>query len=418
MKLKNKLVEKAIIKLATPSKVLVVSDIHLAASSSSASRNVELELTKRLLELTLQESAVVVLNGDIFELWAGKNPSPVKALRAHPGLTSALRNFSRKPNHQVVFVAGNHDGKLGWSEAEQAGLEREFSCQMCLSSELHIVTKKTTKKILFEHGHMLDPDNAFEDQRDPHDKPFGQYIVQVALPMVKQTQGQLFDGIEFLAEPHKFAKFVSSRVIYREIFSRLWWLLVPLVISLVIRLLFGYGLLSIGKFSLLDVEKVMLYTELAVILNVVAVLIAGYFILKKLLSRAKTMPQMGGGSDQNGKARDKAQQICANGDYLGFVSGHTHRSEVSQLKPGFYANTGCGTEMVESAKTFLGLPKTYISRNHLSWLELDIQPRACIIDLWQSASDNHKQTRLERLATKNKDTSQPLHIKKSISISY
>jgi hypothetical protein len=74
--------------------------------------------------------------------------------------------------------------------------------------------------------------------------------------------------------------------------------------------------------------------------------------------------------------------------------------------------------MVESAKTFFALPKTYVSRNHLSWLEFDIQPQACKIDLWQSIEDNHKQTRLEKLATKNKDQSEPLRIKKSVEISY
>ena len=418
MKPKNKVLDKAIVKLPLPSKVLVISDIHLAAKATPASKNVELEISKRLVELMAQDSAAIILNGDIFELWAGKDPSPARALKAHPRFTAALRNFSKSPNHQVIFVAGNHDGKLGWSDVEQTVLEREFSCTMCLSAEVHISTSKGQRKILFEHGHMLDPDNAFEDQRDPHDKPFGQYIVQVALPMVKQTQGKLFDGIEFLAEPHKFAKFVSSRVLYREIFSRLWWLLVPLAVTLGLRLIFGYGLFSIGKVPLADVEKIMLYTELAIVLNVVAVLIAGYLILSKLLSRAKAMPQLGGGPDHNGKARSRAQELCAKGDYLGFVSGHTHRSEISQLEPGFYANTGCGTEMVESAKTFFALPKTYVSRNHLSWLEFDLQPQACKIDLWQSIEDNHKQTRLEKLATKNKDQSEPLRIKKSAEISY
>jgi hypothetical protein len=54
----------------------------------------------------------------------------------------------------------------------------------------------------------------------------------------------------------------------------------------------------------------------------------------------------------------------------------------------------------------------------LSWLEFDLQPQACKIDLWQSIEDNHKQTRLEKLATKNKDQSEPLRIKKSVEISY
>lgn len=406
------------INVDLPTHILVASDIHLAANPTAASRNVEAELSKRFIELTQADSAVIVLNGDIFELWAGTEPSVKKALKTHAQFAKTLKEFSQQPKHQVILVAGNHDGQLGWSEEQQKQLEQEFKVIVCFSAELTINSPRGKRKLLFEHGHMLDPDNAFADPRDPHDKPFGQYIVQEALPMVAETQGKLLEGIEHLAEPHEFTKFVASRVLYREIFNRLWWLLIPLAVTLLLRLLFGYGLISIGGYPTAQVERVILYTELAIIINVIAILIAVYFILRRLLKRAKTMPGASSGVNHNNKARQRAKQLCDSGEYIGFLSGHTHRSEISKLEKGFYANSGCGTELIEAAKTPFGLPKTYISRNHLSWLELELTSDNCKVILWQSSVDNHKLTRLEKLVTKCNGLSEKLHIEKSTIISY
>lgn len=418
MKLQNSLPNVAQITAQIPTQILVISDIHLGENSTAASRHLEHELSKRFIELASQESAIAVLNGDIFELWAGTEPSVKKALKAHPDFTKSLQKFAQAAHHQVIFVVGNHDGRLAWDQQQQDELRQQFSITICLSAEIVISTPRGKKKILFEHGHMLDPDNAFTDPRDPNDKPFGQYIVQQALPMVTQTQGKLLEGIEHLADPHRFAKFVASRLMYREIFNRLWWLLVPLAITLVLRLLIGYGLITIGGYPSAVVEKVVLYTELAIIINVIAILVAVYFIVRKLLTRAKTMPGASSGVNHNEKARHKAKQLCDTGEYIGLMSGHTHRGEVTKLEKGFYANSGCGTEMIEAAKTYVGLPKTYVSRNHLSWLELDLNSDNCKVVLYRAIIDNQKQTSLEKLVTKKTLLSEDLHQEKSTIISY
>ena len=406
------------IRVGIPTEIFVASDIHLSANATAASHNVEKEFSKRFVELAKSDSAIVLLNGDIFELWAGTEPSIQKALRAHTEFARSLKKFSEKSNHQVVFVIGNHDGRLGWNQQEQEILQQEFNATICFSAELVIKSPKGERKILFEHGHMLDPDNAFEDPRDPHNKPFGQYIVQEALPMVSQTQGKLLTGIEHLAEPHQFAKFVASRLLYREIFTRLWWLLIPLVFTFILELLLGYGLVTIGGYSIDVVGRIVLYTEIAVVLNVVATLTAIYFILQRLLRRAKTMPGARAGVNHNSPARQKANDICIANDYMGFVSGHTHQSEVSNVSNGFYANSGCGTELVVAAKTLAGLPKTYISLNHLSWLELKLTQTGCTISLWQAVENNEKQTKLEKFVTKQKKIGQKLAVQKSVSVDY
>ena len=47
----------------------------------------------------------------------------------------------------------------------------------------------------------------------------------------------------------------------------------------------------------------------------------------------------------------------------GLITGHTHHAELSHLGSGFYANTGCGTEVVEEVPSRLagiGLPPVFL----------------------------------------------------------
>lgn len=413
----NPVKDKFRISIDSHTKLIVLSDIHLGARRTRASANVDSEISKQIDSLAQQEKAIVVLNGDIFELWAGTQPSVQKALSAHKRFTRSLERFASSSDHKVVFVVGNHDGALGWDEPQQQYLIKTFKAEICFAFEMIIKTKAGDKNILFEHGHMLDPENAFEDPRDPHDKPFGQYLVQKALPMVIQSQGKLIKGINHLAEPHQFPKFVASRVFYRELMSKSWWLLIPILVTLIARLIIGYDLYIAAGFSPDFTYRVLVYTEVAVFFTVLGFLVAIVFILFQLLSRAKTVPStFGPDGHHNAPARQKAQDLINFEKNIGYITGHTHRAEIRKLQNGFYANTGCGVEMVESAKTRLKLPKTYVSRMHLHWLEMEIDKSSLHINHWQMITTIDNQTLLEKISTKRVKRNNPLEIQKQLSL--
>lgn len=398
-------------------KLIVFSDIHLGARKTKASTNVDNEISKQIDALGTSGKAVVVLNGDIFELWAGENPTVQKALAAHRKLNNSLLKLVKNRHNKIVFVVGNHDGALGWDSVQQQYLIKTFNAEICFAFELNISTKQGKRAILFEHGHMLDPENAFEDPRDPHDKPFGQYLVQKALPMVIQSQGKLIKGINHLAEPHQFPKFVASRVFYRELLSKSWWLLIPIVITLAIRLIVGYDLYIAAGFSPAFTSRILVYTEVAVFFTVLGFFTAIVFILFQLLSRAKTVPSnFGPDGHHNSPGRQKAQDIINFGKNIGYITGHTHRAEIRKLQNGFYANSGCGVEMVESAKTYLKLPKTYISRMHLHWLSIEIDQSSLRINHWQMITTIDNQPLLEKMVTKRPKGNSPLSIQKQLTI--
>lgn len=405
------------IALSTPSNVLVVSDIHLAARHTKASRNLEDYLTERIQELSKNSEAVVVLNGDVFELWAGKEPSITKALQAHKQLAKVWQDFAKQPDHRVVLVIGNHDGKLGWDQSSQRAAQA-IGIELCFRLDIAVKTPKGEKKVVFEHGHQLDPENAFADPRSPYDKPFGQYIVQKAIPIVHATQGALLSDIDYLDDPYKVPQFVASRVLYREVFSRLWWLLVPVGIIFVARLLVGYEILVSTGYTAAYIARILLYMELAVLVTVLVIVTAVGLILSRILRRARTIPGATHGKHYNAPARHKAEELITDGEAWGYITGHTHRPEVRHIGKGFYANSGSGVEMLSAAKTRLGMPGAYISLNHLHWLELEFSSTQATVTHYQMIEDNGKQTWLERFATKHRKVTSPLHQHQEIIVGY
>ena len=414
----NKVPELLRTELQLPNSLIVVSDIHLANKPTAASIIAQDKLCEQIKLLINKPNATIVLNGDIIELWAGKEPSVEQSLNSHPKLCKLLKEFSSKNNHQLFYVVGNHDGKLAWSKTEQDVIKKYIGANICLSLEISFDTSKGKKSILFEHGHQLDPDNAFADQYDPHDKPFGQHIVQNALPIVSQTQGKLFEGINHLSEPHKFAKFLASRIVYREIFSRLWWLFVPLAALLVLRIFVEYSFFVSSGASIGKITQLVLFTELAVLINALVLLAGGFFITQRLLSRAKIIPGVEGEVNHNKPAIEKARKLILANKNLGYITGHTHRPQVLAINNGFYANSGCGTEMVEACSARLGLPKTYISRNHMHWLDIEINKNSLDIAHWQMIGRVKNQSRLEAMATKRKHFEYPLAKQKHLTISF
>ena len=72
--------------------------------------------------------------------------------------------------------------------------------------------------------------------------------------------------------------------------------------------------------------------------------------------------------------------------------------------------------MIEATNTYLKLPKTYISRIHLHWLEIDIDKTEFHIYHWQSIETIANQTFLEHMLTKRSKKSNPLGVQKQLLV--
>lgn len=447
-------------------RVLVASDLHLGAVPSAASSAAVDELARRLDAVT--GPAALVLAGDVFELWAEPNNTPAKALRAHPRLAEAVRAFAAGPHRQVAVVVGNHDGELGWCPDRRrevaVGLAPAdpgaATVEVAAAVDLDIATGQGPALIRVEHGHQLDPWNAYIDPTRPGDRPLGLHVAREVVPALAAAgdDGWL-DDVAGLAQPGLFAGYVASRLFYRRLARHLGWVLVPGAAAAVAWLL-PYVLTPLGPaparlgHRALDLRLPLLAAVLLYTTGVALVLVGLAGAARRTVDALQSVRlggparspgprdvrgdssgdgrgggtgnHAGGGGgggdgredDPNGAARRRAVALAAAG-YRGLITGHTHQAELVDLGaatgPGggggcrsaapsggtrsFYANPGCGTAMVRPVPARAGLPPVFERVNRVSWLELGAGPELTV-EIWLGETPAIAPGRLERMAAR------------------
>ncbi len=352
-------------------RAIVISDLHLRPVPTAVSTRAADEVSQ-LLD-GFPEPGVLVIAGDGFEMLA-EAPAVDRILDAHPQFVSAIKAFADQPDHRVLVIPGNHDGQLAWDGASVEVLRSRLGVtDVSLACDLVVTTGDGPRSVRVAHGNQLDPYNAFEDPRSPVDTPFGHHVVREILPKLeaRQTQGSLLEGIQWLdGDP---TDLLGSRLLYRKVFGRLWWLAVPFAAALILRFLsFAPGVKPLLHHHTEHwlVSFGILMVAIAVIAAVVG--IATMLRVNRALADA-SVSERGDASSANAAGRAEAARLVAAG-YAGLITGHTHEPELSQVGTGFYANTGCGTEVVRSRKARFGLPRPFLAVRRLSLVELKAGP--------------------------------------------
>jgi UDP-2,3-diacylglucosamine pyrophosphatase LpxH len=360
------------VPVAAGATVLIASDLHLRADSSSVTAHVEEVLVARLEQL--RAPAVVVLAGDIIELLGEPGLRPKDAFAAHAELTAAIRGVAATQGCSVVELVGNHDGDLAWDYDAAAEVRTAIGATLALTCDLEVQTEAGTCRIRVEHG------NRF----NPLDTPLGHHVVRELLPVVTQVGQGWLDGATDLADPPDFPSFVGSRLAYRRLAGHLGWLLIPLLAMLVL-LRVPLVLLLTNRLPE-DVQDWMRRTALIGLAFVVDVLVV-VFIIAVLLRRSwqalRTLDLSSRGWGQNEASRTESARLLEEG-YLGLVCGHSHRPELTAIASdaaesivgkGFFANAGSCTPVVEAVPGRFGMPPIYLRYLQISWIELHCYPR-------------------------------------------
>ena len=348
-------------------RVVVVSDLHLPPAATDVSARAADELAE-LLD-GFREPGMLVLAGDAFELLAAA-PDVAAIMDAHPQFTAAVKRFAADPGHRVVLTPGNHDGQLAWDEESVTLLrDRLGLTDVGLACDLAVSTGDGSRLIRVMHGHQFDQYNAFDDPRSPVDTPLGHHVVRQVLPKLvsRDHPGSLLEGVRWCnGDP---GAFLGSRLLYRMVAGWLWWLAVPFAAALVLRFLtFVPGvrpLLSHHAERWLIVFGILVF---AIALIAAITGIATMLRVNRALANA-SVGERGDAAAHNATVRAEAARLISAG-YAGLITGHTHEPELSQVGDGFYANTGCATEVVRARKARFRLPAPFLAVRRLSMVEL------------------------------------------------
>jgi len=385
-------------RVVAGAKALVVSDLHLAGVQDSSCMWASDELSECIEEW--DGPGVVVLAGDTFEmLSAGEGPA--QALAAYPRLTKAFRSFGLNGDaRRLVCLAGNHDGQLAWDQTATAQVVAGLGAEIALAVDLLVETAGGTRKVRVEHGHRLDPFNAFKDPHSSNDTPVGHHLSRDLLPALKGPAGAWLEGAQNLANPQSFPTFMASRLIYRRMVKHLWWVGLPFAVALALKLPVLYALLApsghaagLGTWS----QRLMI-AGLAAVADLT--LIGGALFLSARRVWMTIGSALGPrGPSQNGAARTEAETLLGEG-YSGLVTGHTHHSEIAALTGGFYANTGCGSEVLIERSARFGFPPVFAGRRQVSWVNI-VGGSEVNVEVVQARQDLPGGTRIERLVARH-----------------
>jgi UDP-2,3-diacylglucosamine pyrophosphatase LpxH len=349
-------------------KVIAVSDLHLPPERSMVSGRCCEVLARKLA--SEPGPLTVVLVGDIVEMLANPGANARDILDAHDDLCRALAAVPERGG-QVIYTVGNHDGDLAWDLKTATAVRELTGARVCLAADLHLPGGEL---IRVEHGHQQDPYNCFHDPRNPLDTPLGHHIVREVIPKIEWLGRDWLNGAHEMADPADFPSFLASRLVYRKLAHHLWWLvLVPvatfaLVIPEVGRV--GYRYKTTGRW--LHDAGVLGYGAI-VDIAVIALILA--IVSRRAWTTLSALALSGRGYDQNSAARERADELIAQG-YTGYLSGHTHHPELHAHGDGFYANTGSCTSVVEAIDTVYGMPPVYLRTQQISWLEIGRGPVA------------------------------------------
>jgi len=315
----NKLLE---IQIKPSTKLMVVSDIHLQLPITRELEIIQASLVSRINELGKSKDAILVLNGDVIELWEKHNQSVEDILSGFDKLSESIAKFAKKSSHRVIYTVGNHDDVLSLSAGDRKIVEKIWNAEICRSLAF-MVGKKA---IRIEHGHESDSYNATSQNNNPK----GKQMVQNTLPVLLKTMPSLFSGIGDVVNRSLLPSYVLSNLTYKIIAP----ICAPAVLMISILL------------SITNNDSRYWKSALLVLVLLWAVLLISDVILRFIAGFA-----LGGGSSY----MKKVDNYRSNDSFDVIVYGHTHQGVVEKRKGYVYANGGCNDVIALPRIGWIGL---------------------------------------------------------------
>ena len=412
-------------------RVIVVSDLLLTPEATSSTLAVTGELARALD--TWDGPGILVIAGNLFDLTGADDPLTTagRAIDAHPALARALIRFLEVDERRVLRQRGSHEPE---ALARHAGTTPEGASDVVATLaaagvehlgpiDLHVHTGTGVRVVRVDPGACAaDAGRAPTDPSAPVDlsadtKPGAVATTSAgrhwrSLAPESAEDAPWLEGLDHLSDPSALTRFLVSRTLYRRFGRYAWWLLVPFVVALLLRIAvtpwvlhhLGSGMparaLRHAHFADFQDQLIVANAASAVVLAVLAVVLG-------LLSRRMWSILGGGAVDEvrsatgaNDTARDDGRRLVAQG-YAGLITAATFKSELTNLGTGFYANVGASAEVVSEHRGRFGLPPVFLHSQWVSWVELE-SGAELHVRMLLAHNELASPSRLERMVTRGR----------------
>ncbi|ELZ05598.1 metallophosphoesterase [Natrialba chahannaoensis JCM 10990] len=405
----------------------VISDLHIGGDEQLGDIDFLPELLAFLRRLeTTDESAELVINGDLFGLWEfTESQGPEKfdiLVERYPNLFEQLRATGAAI--PITLLPGNHDSELAAYEAYEQ-LLAEYNVTLVRAESL--TRQLGDRTIHFEHGHRQDPNNRLEDFGNPYEKPLGYYYNI----LVTSRAGRLSDrgrynwlkDVQAVTPTERVPRWLLSKYFYREMKPTLRYALLPILllfnVSVVITVLAALDVAGIWTMPVGVTDDVLaqlgLVGEAVHFLLVANVVVVGILLLASipvylvLRDLSATIDRFGIRDTDLTVDPDKPYSKAARDvfeerpDTAVFCYGHTHRPTMAVVDDRLLVNTGTWLKRLHRRDVITGvLPPVYYPSYHLCIVRMSAEDDGLVVtyepaDKPSPAAD--EMTLVERLLT-------------------
>lgn len=371
-------------------RVMVVSDLLLTPEATPSSLAVSNELARALD--TWDGPGILIIAGNLFDLTGSASAltESQQSLAAHPALNRALSRFLEVAERRVIRQTGTHEPGLE-EDPEMVAVITAKGVEQRGPIDLHLRTANGVRVVRVEPGEhayasgRIGEETEFDPAADTKPGVCGQTAAGRgwrSLVAQSTEDAPWLVGLNHLSDPSALSRFVVSRTLYRRLGRYAWWLLVPFVVALLLRVAVTPWVLDhigtgIPAKAIRHAHQADFGDQIVVALSVALVVLVVLALVLGLLSR-RMWSIMGGGSLEgvqsearaNDLARDAGRDLVGRG-YAGLITAATFQSELTHFGVGFYANVGATAEVVEEHRGRLGLPPVFTHHQRVSWVELE-----------------------------------------------
>ncbi len=371
-------------------RVMVVSDLLLTPRATPSTSAVTAELARALD--TWDGPGILIIAGNLFDLTGTETPAAEarRSIEAHPALAQALARFLLVDERRVIRQTGTHEPGYD-TDPDNIAAVAAMGVEQHGPVDLHLHTLTGERVVRVEPGEHAyaagcsGPETEFNPAADAKPGIIGQSSAGKGwriLAAQSTEDAPWLAGLNRLSDPSALSRFVVSRTLYRRFGRYAWWLLVPFVVAMLLRVaatpwVLGHVGSGLPGRAIRHAHQADLNDQLVVASLVALVVLVVMALVLGLLSR-RMWSILGGGALEtvqseagaNDTARGDARRVVAHG-YAGLITAATFQSELTNLGVGFYANVGATAEVVEEHRGRLGLPPVFLHSQRVSWVELE-----------------------------------------------
>jgi lysylphosphatidylglycerol synthetase-like protein (DUF2156 family) len=398
---------------------MVVSDLLLTPEPTATTLAVTAELARALD--TWDGPGILIIAGNLFDLSGSASPLDElqQALNAHPTLNASLSHFLDGDERRVIRQTGTHEPGFDTDPATVAAVAAR-GVEQTGPVDLHLQTAIGVRVVRVEPGEHAYAPGCSGSETDLDPAADAKPGVVGSSPAGKEwrilasrsdVDAPWLTGLNRLSDPSALSRFVVSRTLYRRLGRYTWWLLVPFIVALLLRVAItpwvnghlGSGLPAV---AVRHAHEADLGDQIVVALLVAVVGLGVLALVLGLLSR-RLWSILGGGTVEeiqaqaaaNDSARDAGRRLVGAG-YAGLVTAATFQPELTNLGVGFYANVGATAEVVNEHRSALGLPPVFLPTQRVCWVELETGAELHV-RLLLAGNELRSPSVLERLVSKS-----------------